>query len=271
MISVVIPVYNAVRYLPKAVESAVKQNTETELILVDDCSADASCEVLIGLLREKNMLTEERGEDGIFFATIVYQGRRIPLTKVRHKKRLGAAEARNTGAALAAGEYVALLDADDVWAEGKLVKQLALLEKTGAPLCNTAHLLILENGKSTGHVIHTPARIQKSDIERTNLINCSSVLIRRELLLHYPMKHSDAAEDYLTWLLLLSEVPYAVGIDEPLLFYRLNRKGKSANKLAAARMHYKSYLYAGYGRGRAAWLMLSYISRGIKKYSEKSR
>ena len=53
MISVVIPVYNAVRYLPKAVESAVKQNTETELILVDDCSADNSYQV-IEELRKKD-------------------------------------------------------------------------------------------------------------------------------------------------------------------------------------------------------------------------
>ncbi len=108
-VSVVIIYLNAVAFLNEAIESVVGQTSnQWELILVDDGSSDGSSEV------------------GRAAAT------RMP-GKVRYlehagHRNLGMSASRNAGVAQAAGEFVAFLDADDVWLPFKLEQQLALLD-----------------------------------------------------------------------------------------------------------------------------------------------
>jgi glycosyltransferase involved in cell wall biosynthesis len=90
-ISAIIPVYNGRRFLREAVESVIAQTLPpTELILVDDGSTDDSLSIL----------------DDIEFP--------FPVTKI-HQENTGQSAARNNGAAIAKGEYIALLDQDDIW------------------------------------------------------------------------------------------------------------------------------------------------------------
>ena len=100
MISVIIPVYNAVKYIQKCVESIQKQTFQDwELILVDDGSKDGSaslCDKLAGM------------------------DHRI---RVIHQKNQGVSGARNTGIEAAIGEYIMFVDADD-WIESNLCEQL---------------------------------------------------------------------------------------------------------------------------------------------------
>jgi glycosyltransferase involved in cell wall biosynthesis len=101
-VSVVIPVRNGVRYLGEAIESVLGQgHRDIEVIVVDNGSTDGS-----------QSLAESFG---------------APVRVIDEPQR-GAAHARNTGARLACGEYLAFLDADDVWAPGKLARQLTELE-----------------------------------------------------------------------------------------------------------------------------------------------
>lgn len=89
-VSVIIPVYNAEKYLDRCIESAVNQTyTDIEIILVNDGSADNSA-VICGLWAEKDS--------------------RI---KVIHKQNEGAGLARNTGLDAASGDYVLFIDSDD--------------------------------------------------------------------------------------------------------------------------------------------------------------
>ena len=165
------------------------------------------------------------------------------------------------------GKYIAFLDADDRFAPGKLKKQVELLEQTGACLCNTARVLMTPDGSLTQTIMHTPEKITLAELEKTNVINCSSVVAPREILLKYPMQHSEVHEDYLTWLQMLRAYPYAVGIDEPLLEYRLSAHGKSRNKLKSARMTYRTYRLAGYPVWKSCRMFLSYMINGLKKYA----
>lgn len=280
MVSVVIPVYNAGTFINEAVDSALSQDVEMEIVLVDDASTDESVEIVIQHLREcyagceNDATSVEHGAgigscEEVFAVQGIWAGtcRNTFVRIYRNKENRGVAETRNTGVKLAQGEYIALLDADDKWMPGKLAHQMKMLQDTGACLCNTARLLIREDGSSTGHVIHTPERISLSMLKKTNYINCSSVLVRRDVLLRYPMCHGeDAHEDYLAWLMLLQEYDCVVGIDEPYLLYRLSEQGKSRNKCKAAQMTYRTYRYAGYGRLRSAWMMIPYMLHGVMKH-----
>jgi glycosyltransferase involved in cell wall biosynthesis len=102
LVSVVIPVRNGVNYLEAAIQSVLGQgNVEVEVIVVDNGSSDGS-----------RTLAESFG---------------APV-RVISEPRKGAAHARNAGVRQARGEYLAFLDADDVWAPGKLERQLRELE-----------------------------------------------------------------------------------------------------------------------------------------------
>ena len=58
-------------------------------------------------------------------------------------------------------------------------------------------------------------RITYRELLKHNSINCSSVLVRRDVISRFPMEHDDSHEDYITWLKILREYQCAVGINEP--------------------------------------------------------
>lgn len=98
LISVIIPVYNCDRYLSETIESVLKQTyPPSEIIIVDDGLTDKSAEV-----------AKSFGD----------------LIKYKYQNNSGAAVARNTGIKIAKGEYIAFLDADDLWTENKLKLQI---------------------------------------------------------------------------------------------------------------------------------------------------
>lgn len=99
IVSVVIPAYNAQRTLAEAVSSVLAQTVrDIEVIVVDDGSRDSTLAVARGI-----------GD---------------PRVRVVSQENRGVAAARNAGILISAGEYVALLDADDLWLPKKLERQL---------------------------------------------------------------------------------------------------------------------------------------------------
>jgi glycosyltransferase involved in cell wall biosynthesis len=100
LVSTIIPVYNAEEYLAAAIESILAQSYRPlEIIVVDDGSTDGSAAV----------------------------ARQFAAVRYYHQSNMGQGAARNRGLELANGPYLAFLDADDLWAEDKLVKQMDVL------------------------------------------------------------------------------------------------------------------------------------------------
>ena len=244
VISVIMPCYNAEATLLQAVDSALVQADDVplEIITVDDCSTDGTSDMLARL--------EEEGK----------------VVLLSNTSSLGAGGSRNRAVRAARGSYVAFLDADDAWAPGKLRMQLAAIRERGSVLCCTARELMMPDGKLTGRVIHVGETITYRQLLRHNSINCSSVVLEREAALRYPMEHEDSHEDYITWLKILRECGPAVGIDLPLLQYRLSAAGKSGSKLHSAAMTFKVYRYMGFGPCQSAACFVSYALHGLWKY-----
>jgi glycosyltransferase involved in cell wall biosynthesis len=111
-VSVIVPVYNGEHYLAAALDSVVGQNYRPlELIVVDDGSTDRSADIA-------------RSYEGVCY---VYQPNQ------------GHGPARNAGIAAALGEFIAFLDADDVWAPDKLRLQAGYLlahPEVGCVICH---------------------------------------------------------------------------------------------------------------------------------------
>jgi glycosyltransferase involved in cell wall biosynthesis len=108
-VTVIIPAYNAERFIVQALDSVLAQTYEDyEIIVVDDGSTDDT----------KSVAEEYARQD--------------PRIKVIQQPNQGVGAARNAGINIARGKYVAPLDADDIWFPTKLEKQVALLEEKGA-------------------------------------------------------------------------------------------------------------------------------------------
>ena len=243
-VSVVMPAFNAEKYIPSAVKSVLSQTyKDFELIIIDDASTDDT-EKIIGSLDDS----------------------RIRI--IRNDINRGVAFSRNLGVKEAKGRWIAFLDSDDIWETEKLQKQINLVEKdTAVKFCFTGSTFINAEGRKKNYILHVPQKISKTEILKQNLISCSSVLIDRNLMIKYPMsEEQNIHEDFYSWIKMLEEIEFAYGIDEPLLIYRISDSSKSGNKLMAAKMNWNTYRKAGIPMPSAAASMICYAINGIKKY-----
>ena len=242
LVSVIIPAYNCANTVSCAIDSALCQNVDLEVLVLNDCSSDHLDDVM---------------------ATYAQEPR---VRYLKNQENLGASGTRNRGVALAEGEYIAFLDADDCWLPGKLSRQLELLKETGCILCCTAREMMTPDWKSTGRVIPVQERISYKDLLKENSINCSSVVLPTAVAREFPMEHEDSHEDYIMWLRILKKYGSACGINEPLLQYRISTTGKSGNKLKSARMTWNVYRYMEFGLLKSVICFASYAIHGVKKH-----
>ena len=197
-VSVVIPAYNAMNYLPETVESVLRQSfTDFEVLIIDDGSSDH-------IVQWASQIADHR-------------------VRLISQENQGVSAARNTGITQAHGEYIAFLDADDLWELTKLEKQVRCLDNNPTVgLVHTWMLLVDEQGKSTGRVMKSNGEgdIWKQLVER-NIIACPSVIVRRccfEAVGIFDI-NLRSIEDWDMWLRIASRYPFAV-IKEPLAYYR---------------------------------------------------
>lgn len=242
LVSIIIPAYNCEKYIRQSIDSALAQNVPLEVIILNDCATDGTEEVI------KTYLDDSR------------------IRYVKNEKNLGVAKTRNRGVRLARGKYVAFLDSDDWWEPGKLEKQLERIENENVVLCCTGRALVNPDGSPMGKEIPVVEKITYRELLKHNCINCSSVLLLREVALAFPMEHEDSHEDYITWLKILKKYGRACAVNEPLLKYRLSVTGKSGSKWKSARMTFKVYRYMGFGWLKSIICFCSYAIHGVWKY-----
>jgi glycosyltransferase involved in cell wall biosynthesis len=213
-VSIVIPAYNAMKYLPETVESVFQQTfNDYEVIIVNDGSQD-------------NIES--------WFAELNH-----PKTRLITQENQGLSGARNTGITNAKGEYVALLDADDLWAPTKLEKQVKLLDQsTEVGLIYTWMALIDEKGLPTGRMFSAEdeGKVWEKLLE-FNVVGCGSVpLIRRSCFDKvglFDRNLRSYVEDWDLWLRMAPHYDFKV-VKEPLVFYRQLSSSASKNWEAMA-------------------------------------
>ena len=214
-VSIIVPVYNAGRFLEQTLQSVLLQDfTDWELLLVNDCSTDDSTEII------------RRHEDD----------KRIRLINL--DKNGGAAVARNRGINLAKGRYIAFLDSDDIWKSDNLSKQVAFMEKGNYVFSFSKIRMTDEEGKPVSSIREIPERVDYKYLLRKTVIATSSVMLDRQAIGNFSMPLRRSGQDYATWLMLLRKVPYAYCLQEPLVDYRVVNNSLSSNKLASLKQVY---------------------------------
>ena len=110
-LSIIVPIYNVAPYLRKCVDSLLAQDiSDYEIILVDDGSTDGSSDIADAIQSEAKG-TENREAD--ILASTPYTLHHTPEIKVIHQENVGLSAARNSGIAVAQGDYILFVDSDD--------------------------------------------------------------------------------------------------------------------------------------------------------------
>jgi GT2 family glycosyltransferase len=218
--SVVIAAYNAASTLGEAIGSVLAQtHQDFEVIVVDDGSSDGTAAVAAGFADDKRI-------------------------RVHSQDNAGPSAARNRGIALARGEYVSMLDSDDLWLPNYLVEMGRALEKSPkAGFAYTDAWLLEETSgrflqQTTATLRHHPPTPMSNEqfivaLLRNNFVY-NSVTVRRAVLEQVggydpSMSHS---EDYELWLRILISGFEAVRVAGQLAIYRI-RPGSLARDEAA--------------------------------------
>jgi glycosyltransferase involved in cell wall biosynthesis len=124
-VSVIIPTYNSAKYLAKSIDSVLAQTRRaTEIVIVDDGSTD-----------ETRAVISAHGDPTIRYIAAPHQG---------------TAAARNRGIESASGDYLAFLDADDLWRPTMLETQVAVMERDRDLICSFTNFVRFVDG--TGEV-----------------------------------------------------------------------------------------------------------------------
>lgn len=206
--SIVMPYYNAGKYINETVSAIIAQTyTNWELLIVDDCSS----------VTETHILQQVASMD-----------KRIRI--LRTQTNSGAGVARNIGVIEAAGRYVAFCDADDWWYPTKLEEQIQFMQSNNYPFSCTWYEDSDEHLES--FYITKPSPKQSY---RDMLFGCTTgptgVVIDVKLLGKKLIPNLRRAEDWGLWLLYLQETGYLYTYPKVLWKYRHIRGSVSSNKL----------------------------------------
>ena len=228
-VSVVIPTYKAEKFVADTIKSVLAQTySDFEIIVVDDGSPDKSVEVC------------QQFDD--------------PRIRIIRQPNRGLPGARNTGIRNAVGDYIALLDADDLWHPQKLEKHVQHLDSSPEVGISFSYSAFIdETGSETGNY-QTPKKLENITPDyilcRNPIGNGSTAVIRRRVFddisyedsLHgikeafffdERLRHQSAdATDVECWLRVSLCTGWELeGIPTVLTFYRINSGGLSANVL----------------------------------------
>lgn len=239
-VSIITPVYNASAYLGPMIESVLNQiYVHWELILVDDCSSDSSIEIADDYARVD---------------------KRIKIHKLI--RRSGPAVARNIAISKACGDYIAFLDADDLWDIEKLLVQINFMKSNGIHLSYTNYRVIDVRGNIKSKP-KLPAKVSYRDLLKTNYMACLTVIYDARYLGKMEMPLIDKRQDLGLWLKILKKIDAAYLCDSCLGSYRITPGSLSSNKVLASLYTWRLYSSEKIPFFRRLYYFSIYAFRGI--------
>ena len=245
VVSIITPCYNAAKYIEETIKSVLSQTfTNWEWLIIDDCSSDNSAEII---KKFKNNDARIR-----YFKTPSNTG--------------SPAIPRNIGIEHSRGQYIALLDSDDVWYPSKLEDQLSLMQKMPCRISYTDGVMMNEKGE----IIRTMKKASWVDYKRTlkrNELSCSSVVLDKNLIGELRFQNIPK-EDFAFWIQLMKGTKEKAYNTHKIHYsYRIVGNSRSRNKVNIIKQHWHVLRQsAGLNWVEALYCFTCWASRNIKKY-----
>ncbi len=200
MISVIIPTYNAGIYIEEALNSVLGQTyIDYEVIVIDDGSIDNTQEIVES---------------------------KFPMVNYIYTHNQGASRARNIGISYAKGDYVAFLDADDLWLPEKLEKQLAVFDEYPEVMLVFTESCSFDKNGFRNKPFLKKERLMKGDIVKNifihSYVGTPTVMIKKSVIDEIGFFEEDliVAEDDNLWLRIAMKFKIAL-VDEDLVHCRI--------------------------------------------------
>lgn len=221
LVSIIVPVYNSEKFINDTIQTVKEQMYKNwELLLVNDCSTDNSENIIKKYVKEDN---------------------RIKLINL--EKNSGAAIARNTGIESAKGKYIAFLDADDLWKNEKLEKQIKFMEENNYDFTFTGYEFADESGNKLDKIVNVPRQLNYKQALKNTTIFTSTVIFNADNLGKdlISMPNVRRGQDTATWWKVLKTGIIAYGLNETLSLYRRSSNTLSSNKMKALKRTWNLY------------------------------
>ncbi len=200
-VSVIMPSYNKAPYIGRSIESVINQTfADWELIIVDDASTDNSMEVIAG-----------------------YGDGRMKV--LRNEKNMGIAYTRNRALSTAAGEYIAVLDADDISPDYRFEHEVDFLEKRKDISVVYGGCQEIDaddkHGKLYISAFHNPSFVKANLLVRDVIPN-GSAMYRKHFAEKHNIRYREefmGMDDYLFWI-ECAACGRIAGVPETMLYWR---------------------------------------------------
>ena len=211
LVTIITPIFNAQNFIAETIESVIDQTHQNwEMIMVDDCSTDNSRDIV-----KKYEVKDSR----------------IKLIELEVNFG-GPARPRNVGLDISKGDYLAFLDADDVWLENKLQVQISEMLVNNLDFTSTDSKFIDDNSIDTiinkHKIVIFFKKIKRkatlSDVIKGNFIRASSAIVSRNFISKFDEnKDFIGVEDIYLWMKILNKknIRYKY-ITDKLIKYRVS-------------------------------------------------
>ncbi|BES66479.1 hypothetical protein SANA_29180 [Gottschalkiaceae bacterium SANA] len=243
-ISVIMPAYNASRFINEAIASVVEQSEKNwELIIVNDASTDATSEMV-----EEWMKREPR------------------IHHIDMEENQGSAAARNRGLEQAKGRYLAFLDADDLWHPEKLRRQIAFMEETGSVVSFTEYDRVDEYGEVLQKAESLPDAVTHEMMLKRNWMGCLTVVVDKTAFERVWFPSLRKRQDYALWLQLMREVKQpALCLHQTLASHRFHKNSISKKKVGLVKYNYRVFRkHEKMGPLSSAWSVVQNIFHRLR-------
>lgn len=220
LVSIITPCYNGSKYIAETINSVLSQTySNWEMIIVDDGSKDDSAKII---------------------KTFCEKDKRIKLIQQQNG---GSANARNHAIREAKGQYIALLDSDDLWETNFLEAQLKFMKEKDCTLVYSSYKRINSSSEEFLKPFICKSKITLKNMLWTNHIGCltglydsskyGKIYLREEL--------KSVRDDYAYWLDIMKKCNIAYGNQEVLAKYRVIQSSVTGNKGKIIKKHFNFY------------------------------
>lgn len=221
LVSIITPCFNGEKYIGETIESVIQQSYQDwEMIIVDDGSMDRSETVIKKYQKKDNRI------------------------RLMQQEKKGSAAARNLGIRKALGQYIALLDADDLWEPEFLEKQIKYMKEKNAVCVFCSYRRIDEKSEEIFHPTIAKGLITEKQMRVMNYIGCLTGLydVSKYGKLYLREELKSIRDDYAYWYDIVALEGKAYGNPEILARYRVTNMSVTANKPKLIKKQYQFYV-----------------------------
>ena len=219
LVSIIVPYFKKKKYILKTINSILNQTyNKFEIIIIYD---------------------DENLSDLNYLEELFKSYEKIKI--IKNSKNVGAGFSRNVGIDNAEGEFIAFIDADDIWKKFKLEKQINFMRENNHKFTHTSYEIIDENDKVLGKRISRTFR-KVEDLISSCDIGLSTVILEKEIFdsqTEFP--NLKTKEDFVLWLKILQKNIILGSLDETLTFWRKLDNSLSSSVIQKIKDAFKVY------------------------------